>query len=192
MSTALARYEDQYVAKKALFSFMGNTFRIFGTDGRLQFYIKQKAFRLREEINVFHDEAQTQKRLTIKARSIRDFSGTYDIFDAATGQKIGAAKRQGLKSMFVDEWTVLDADDVPVGKCVETGGTMILLRRFFPILPQTYEVRFGDTLEGTIKQRFSLLQYGYDVDFSPGPGLLDPRLGVGLTVLLLAIESQRE
>lgn len=192
MTTALTQYANQYVAKKALFSFMGNTFRIFGTDGRLQFFIKQKAFRLKEEINVFADETQSQKRLTIKARSYGDFSGTYDIIDAQTGEKVGAARREGFKSLFVDEWTVLDSNDQPVGKCQETGGVMIFLRRFLPIIPQNYQVRFGDTLEGTIKQQFALFSMGYDVDFSPGPGMLDPRLGVGLTVLLLAIESNRD
>ena len=192
MTTALTKYANQYVAKKALFSFMGNTFRIFGTDGSLQFYIKQKAFKLKEEIGVFGDEGQTQKRLAIQARGIGDFSGTYDITDAATGEKVGAAKREGLKSLFKDEWTVLDANDQPVGKVVEVGGFMILLRKFFKLIPQKYEVRYGDQLEGTIKQQLNPFVLGYDVDFSPGSGKLDPRVGVGLTVLLLAIEGSQD
>ena len=47
-------------------------------------------------------------------------------------------------------------------------------------------------LEGTINQRFSFFSLGYDVDFTPGPGRLDPRLGVGITVLLLAIEGSKD
>ena len=70
VNASLVQVQRQYVAKKALFSFLGNTFRIFDTTGGLQFYIKQKAFKLKEEINVFADEQQAEKRLTIKARGI--------------------------------------------------------------------------------------------------------------------------
>ncbi len=192
MSTAVTTYQNQYVAKKALFSFLGNTFRIFGTDGSLQFYIKQKAFKLKEEINVFGDEAQTNKRLTIKARGIGDFSGAYDVVDAATGEKLGAAKRAGLKSIFRDEWTLLDNEDKEVGKVLETGGAMIVLRKFLKLIPQTYHVTIDGQLEGVIKQKFNPFQLGYDVDFTPGPGKLDPRMGVGITVLLLAIEGGKD
>ncbi|MCB9793742.1 MAG: hypothetical protein H6741_13570 [Alphaproteobacteria bacterium] len=192
MSTELSTYANQYVAKKAFFSFLGNTFRIFGTDGSLQFYVKQKAFKLREEIGVFHDEGQTQKRLAIQARGIGDFSGTYDISDAETGERLGAAKREGLKSMLVDSWILLDANDQPMGSVKEIGGFTIVLRKLFKFIPQKYEVRIGEDLEGRIHQRFSFFQLGYDVDFSPGSGKLDPRMGVGLTVLLLAIEGGKD
>ncbi|MCB9792469.1 MAG: hypothetical protein H6741_07040 [Alphaproteobacteria bacterium] len=192
MSTDLSTYANQYVAKKAFFSFLGNTFRIFGTDGSLQFYVKQKAFKLREEIGVFHDEAQSQKRLAIQARGIGDFSGVYDITDAATGENLGAAKREGLKSILKDSWLILDSDGQEIGKVEEIGGFTILLRKLFKFIPQKYQVSIGGQLEGTIYQRFSFFTLGYNVDFSPGTGKLDPRLGVGLTVLLLAIEGGKD
>lgn len=188
--TALVPCATKYVAKKAFFSFLGNTFRIFGTDGSLQFYIKQKAFRLKEEINVFADENQTQKRLTIKAQSIVDFSSGYDITDAATGQAVGMAVRNGVKSMFRDEWSWTDYGSGQSGKVLEVGGILILIRRFIKIIPQKYAVYLGDEQVGTIHQQFNPFQLGYDVDF--GSGKIDPRLGVGLVVLLLAIESQRD
>lgn len=187
--TALSEYKTTYVAKKAFFSFLGNTFRIYDTGGELQFYIKQKAFKLKEEINVFRDEAQTDKRLTIKARSISDFSGGYDITEADTGRSVGGAKRRGLKSLFKDEWDVLDANGTEIGKVEESGGIMILVRKLFKFIPQTYQVTINGAQAGVIKQRFNPFQLAYDVDFSGGG--LDPKLGVGLVVLLLAIEGSR-
>ena len=184
---ALAEYQSKYVANKAFFSFLGNTFRIFDTSGGLQFYIKQKAFKLKEEINVFRDEAQTDKRLVIKAHGISDFSGGYDIVDAQTGESVGGAKRQGLKSLFKDEWDILDKDGGLVGKILETGGFMIFVRKFIKLIPQKYEVTLEGELAGTIHQRFNPFQLAYDVDFSHGK--LDPRHAVGLVVLLLAIEG---
>ncbi len=193
MTTALAEYGSQYVAKKALFSFMGNTFRIFDPAGTLQFYIKQKAFKLKEEINIFRDEAQTDTRLTIKARTISDRSGAYDIVDASSGETIGGAKRHGLKSMFRDEWSILDSGGGEAGKVVENASVpMLLLRRFIPIIPQKYSVTWGGSDVGSINQRFNLFGLTYDVDFSAGGGAFDPRLGVALTVLLLAIEGGRD
>ena len=139
-STALAEYAQNYVAKKAMFSFLGNTFRIYDTSGGLQFFVKQKAFKLKEEINVFRDEGQTDKRLVIKARSISDFSGAYDVVDARTGETIGGAQRRGLKSLFKEEWDVLDAQGAAIGKVVETGGLMILLRKFLKVIPHSPKV----------------------------------------------------
>lgn len=194
-STALTTYSNQYMAKKALFSFLGATFRIYGTDGSLQFYIKQKAFKMKEEINVFEDEGQTKKRLTIKARSWGDFSGAYDVIDANTDEIVGVARRSGFKSIFKDEWVLGDKDGNEVGKVAETGGIFAVLRRFIKLLkmiPQKYEVTVGGELEGTIKQRFNPFQLAYDVDFAPGSGKLDPRFGIGITVLILAIEGARD
>ena len=105
---ALSRYRSSYVANKALFSFLGNAFRLYDTSGSLLFFVKQKAFKLKEEITVFADEGQTDAQLTIKARSVMDVSATYDVTDAKSGDAVGAMKREGLKSFLRDEWTILD------------------------------------------------------------------------------------
>jgi uncharacterized protein YxjI len=192
MTTALATYESTYVAKKALFSFLGSTFRIFDTKGEQVFYVKQKAFKLKEEINVFRTDAQQDKRLSIRAGTIGDFSGSYDILDGANGQRLGGGKRQGLKSLFKDEWLILDRDGTEAGKVVETGGFLIFLRKFIKLIPQKYEVSWKGAQVGTIQQRFNPFQLAYDCDFSAGKGTLDPRLGVGMVVLLLAIEGGKD
>lgn len=191
MSTALTEYKQKYVAKKAFFSFLGNTFRIFDTGGNLQFYVKQKAFKLKEEINVFKDEQQSEKRLTIKASSISDFSGAYAITDAVTGEELGGGKRKGLKSLFKDEWAILDTSGAEAGKIVEVGGFMIFLRKWMKLIPQKYEVWWGGSKVGTIHQQFNPFVLAYDVDLGASDGF-DPRLGVGLVVLLLAIEGGRD
>ncbi len=191
MNNALAKYETKYVARKAFFSFLGNTFRIFSTSGQLAFFVKQKAFKLKEEIVIFADEAQTQPMLRINARSIIDISATYDITDAATGAVIGAMKRKGLKSLIRDEWAIL-SNEQEVGKVIEDSGALAFLRRLFPIIPQKFKVSLGNTEVGFIKQRFNIFQLAYDVDFSlDASGQFDPRLGVAAVVLLLAIEGRQ-
>ncbi|GDX81551.1 hypothetical protein LBMAG42_33620 [Deltaproteobacteria bacterium] len=185
-----------FVAKKAFFSFLGGTFRIFGPDGQLQFYVKQKAFRLKEELNVFADEAQTQKRLTILARNWSDFSSAYDVTDATTGAVVGACKREGLKSMFRDSWLVLGEGDALVGTCKEDSMFMALIRRFFfkNLIPQSFTIANDQGAQiGTIKQRWNPFQLAYDVSFDGSQNAsLDPRLGIALVVLLLAIEGRQD
>ena len=192
MSTALVPTLPHYVAKKAMFSFLGNTFRLYDGSGQLQYFIKQKAFKLKEEINVFADEGQKEARLTIKARSISDFSGGYDIVDSQTGEAVGAGQREGLKSMFKDEWNILDKDGAMIGKVVETGGMFAVIRRFIKLLqwiPQKYEVTMDGQAVGTVHQQFNPFQLAYDVKVDPNAGL-DGRLLVGMVVLLLAIEGR--
>lgn len=191
MSTALSIYSSRYVANKALFSFMGNAFRILGPEGNLRFYVKQKAFKLKEEITVYGDEKQSDAILGIQARGIGDFSGTYDVSDKKSGEKVGALRREGLKSMLRDEWTILDTAGGNLGKVQEDSGGMALLRRFLPIIPQSFKVWVGDKEVGSIKQRFNPFQIIYDVDLEASGGLLDPRVGVAAVVLLLAIEGRQ-
>ncbi len=192
-STALTRYQDRYTAKKALFAFMGSEFRFFAPDGGLAFFVKQKAFKLKEEITVFGDEAQKQAMLRIKARGIGDFAGTYDVVDAATGETVGALKREGLKSLLRDEWTVLDAGGALIGKIQEDSGVLALLRRFIKLIPQRFAVTVGGEPAGDIQQRFNPFALVYDVDFSKDTGgRLDRRLAVAAVTLLLAIEGRQQ
>jgi uncharacterized protein YxjI len=186
----LTRYQPQFVAQKALFSFFGSSFRILGRDGSLHFFVKQKAFKIKEEITIFADEGQTQPMLRIRARSALDFSATYDVVDAASGERIGACRREGLKSILRDSWLILGDGDAPIAKLQEDSGVMALLRRFFPIIPQTFHISVDGQDVGYIKQRFTFFRLTYDVDFSRSP--LDPRLGVAITVLLLAIEGRQK
>lgn len=109
---------DTYFAKMKFFKLFGNTIRIFDeSKENLLLYVKQKAFKLKEDITIFADEAQTRPVLKVNARSILDFSAAYDVTDAATGAKIGALRRKGMMSSFVmDAWEILDTQDQVVGK----------------------------------------------------------------------------
>ncbi|MCY1083605.1 hypothetical protein [Archangium lansingense] len=57
------------------------------------------ALKLKEDLRVFTGEDMQQEVFSIKARNILDISATYDVTDSASGQKVGALRRKGLKSM---------------------------------------------------------------------------------------------
>ncbi|MFZ5478290.1 MAG: hypothetical protein ACOZNI_16100 [Myxococcota bacterium] len=190
MSTALVPWQREYVARRQMFNFLGAAFRLYGPDGQLAFYVKQKAFRLKEEMVVFADEGQTKPMLRIRARSVLDLGATYDVTDASSGEKVGACRREALKSMLRDEWSLLGASDEAIGTLKEDSMLMALLRRFFlkVWLPQTFTIASTDGASlGQVKQRFNPFQLAYDVRLDG----LDPRLGVAAVVLLLAIEGRQ-
>lgn len=190
MTTSVTVRDRAFVAKKALFSFFGSSFYLYGTDGNLRFYVKQKAFRLKEQIGVFTDEAQSDKALGIQARSIMDMSATYDVTDEKTGEAVGALRRQGLKSILRDSWQILDASGAEIGTVQEDNVAMALIRRFLGsgLIPQHFVIRVGGEVAGKIDGRFNPFQLAYDVSFEPA---LDARLGVATVVLLLAIEGRQ-
>ncbi len=62
-------------------------------------YVRQKLLKLKEDINVFADEQQTQHLYNIKADRMLDFSAKYNFTDNR-GANVGAIKRKGMRSIF--------------------------------------------------------------------------------------------
>lgn len=80
--------------------------------GRLLLYVKQKAFKLKEKVTVYEDAAQTRPLYAIGADRILDISAQYDI-TTASGGRLGAVKRQGMRSIWKAHYDVL-RDGAPV------------------------------------------------------------------------------
>lgn len=68
--------------------------------GQLLFYVRQKAFKLKEAVTVFADEGQTRALYRIDADRIIDFSARYRITDASTGAELGVVQRRGMRSIW--------------------------------------------------------------------------------------------
>lgn len=77
--------------------------------GRLIFYVKQKAFKLKEAVTVFADEGQTQALYTINADRVLDFSARYHFTDQQ-GRTFGSVKRQGMKSIWRARYDIMDGE----------------------------------------------------------------------------------
>lgn len=184
---------NQYLLKRQVFALTGK-FRVFDPSGRLLLFSEQKMFKLREDIRVYSDEAKTQEVLAIKARQIIDFSAAYDVIESATGQKVGAMRRKGLASMFRDEWEVLDVNDNVLGKLFEDSMGLALVRRLLTnLVPQNYDMLFGETRVGDYKQNFNPFTYELNLDFSMDTaGQLDRRLGIAAGILLAAVEGRQQ
>ncbi len=184
-------WPTHFTAIRARFQLFGMTFRIL-SNGKLILLIHQRAMKLKEDIVAFADTRKTEPRLRIRARNIIDFSATYDVEDAWTGEAIGAFRRQGVKSLFRDTWEILDTQDQVIGSVLEDSGLIAIIRRLIPVIPQTFFIRIGQHITGTIRQRFNLIRLVYDVRLqATDPVEMDPRLGLAATILMLAIEGRQ-
>lgn len=67
--------------------------------GRLLYYVKQKAFKLKEAVTVFADENQTRPLYRIAADRILDISARYRIEDEG-GVEVGVLQRRGMRSFW--------------------------------------------------------------------------------------------
>lgn len=68
--------------------------------GNLLWYVKQKAFKLKEQITVFADREQTRPLYEINADRVLDFSARYTIRDTGTKAEIGQVQRRGMRSIL--------------------------------------------------------------------------------------------
>jgi hypothetical protein len=67
--------------------------------GALLFYVKQKAFKLKESVTVFQDEAQTRPLYQMTADRVLDISAQYSIQEVH-GAPLGVLRRQGMRSLW--------------------------------------------------------------------------------------------
>ena len=149
---------------------VGTNIRTFDASNQMVCFAQAKAFKLREEITYYKDEAKTVPLFRTKARNIIDLAPTYDMIDN-NGNIFGSLKRKGLMSAFAqDQWLILDTSGNQIGEVLEDSLIMGIIRRNVDFvayfLPQTYTVSFGTTTVALIKQRKNpfTVKYDYDID----------------------------
>lgn len=182
-----------YLLKRQAIALTGK-FRFYDPLGNLVMFSEQKMFRWKEDIRVYADEEKTREVLSIKARQIMDFSAAYDVVDTEMNQKVGALRRKGFRSLFRDEWEVLDENDNVKGLLFEDSMGLAMLRRLVlgSWLPQNYDITFGTMRVADLKQNFNLFRYELNLDFSMDIArMLDRRIGIAAGILLAAVEGKQ-
>lgn len=186
--------QTTYLIRKRVLALAGGKFEIFDPSGNVVLFSKMKAFKLKEDIRLYTGEDMATELISIHARAILDFSATYDVMDSETGRKIGALRRKGLKSMFRDEWVILDVYDNEIGLIQEENAFLAFVRRFLSnLIPQSFNVQLGGVQVAEFKQNFNPFVTKLTLDFSyDTQHRLDRRLGIAAGVLLCAIEGKQE
>ena len=192
MTLPATTFPSQYSVRRKLLTLVGAQFHIRTPSDKLLAFTQLKAFKLKEDIRVYSDETKRTELLSIQARQIIDIAAAYDVTDTPTGQKVGALRRKGLKSILRDEWVILDASEREVGLVQEESAFVALLRRIINLIPQSFHLKVGERVVGRAHQRFNPFILTLDVDTSEDRKKeLDPRLVLAAVILLAAIEGRQ-
>jgi len=185
--------QSKYLVRKQVLSLIGAKFHIFDENEQVVMFSQLKAFKLKEDIRLYSDESMKEELITIQARSVIDFSATYDVVDAVTGENLGSLRRKGMKSILKDEWVIMNPSEEEIGLIQEDSVGMALLRRFLTnLIPQKFNVSLRGRKVTEFKQNFNPFVSKMNVDFTLDTNNdLDHRLGLAAAILLIAIEGKQ-
>lgn len=143
--------------------------RVEDANGRLILYVKQKAFKLRDEVTIFADEAQAVELYRIKADRIMEFSARYTITNRA-GNVIGSLQREGMKSLWRVSFLIFDANGQQVGQFREDNPWLKVLDALLSEIPfgrmivnPSYHVDLRGTRTITLHKRPSMIDRRFSV-----------------------------
>jgi hypothetical protein len=193
---AAALSHDRFLVRAKILSFLGQKFHVYDPTGNVVLFCKMKAFKLKEDITLYAGENQSTPLLSIKARSVIDFSASYDVVDVTTNEPIGTLSRQGGKSLLRDAWQMLDVDGRLVAEIQEDSQVKALVRRFVDVasafMPQAFHGELNGERLFEMKQNFNPFVRKLQCDFSfDTNGRIDRRLGMAAAILLMAIEGKQ-
>lgn len=89
---------------------LANDFVATDGQGKSVAYVRQKMFKLKENIEIFSDESKSQLNYTIKADRWLDFSAAYAFYDA-NGGVFGKIARKGWRSIWKAKYEIIDQND---------------------------------------------------------------------------------
>src|ERR687886_2168301 len=88
--------------------------RVTDASGQLVAYVKQKAFKLKEDVTIFADEGQMQPLYRMNANRILDFNANYTV-TTPHGQTLGAVRRPGMRSIWKANYPISDPSGTEIG-----------------------------------------------------------------------------
>jgi len=189
-TTSALSAKQTYRIKRPFWSWLGRRFHVYDMGGALVAYVHHPVLRLREEIVIYSDEAQTRPLAKVKARHFVAIHPVFDVTDPATGAHLGSLRQRSFKSILRDTWEILGPGDQPEGVVEEIGFS--ILRRFFPILLGRWRIEHEGREVGQIQQIFRFFIKEYVLDMNAGSGRFDPRFGIVCALFALMAESRRE
>lgn len=103
--------------------------------GRPFCFVKQKAFKFKEDIRFYTDQTLSSELMRLKARQRFDPWARYEI-TAADGTKIGEIQKVFGKSLLRSSYVLFDASGKEVAKATEKNLLVALFRRLVGFIPQ--------------------------------------------------------
>ena len=89
---------------------LASDFNITDRNGKHIAYVRQKMFKLKEDVVVFRDEDKSAELFRIKADRWLDFNASYSI-TGADGTNYGKLTRKGMRSIWKSTYKVYDENN---------------------------------------------------------------------------------
>jgi uncharacterized protein YxjI len=107
-------------------STLSNDFTATDANGETIAYVRQKMFKLKEDILIYSDESKTKINYRIKADRWLDFSAAYAFLDAS-GIEFGKIARKGWRSLWKAQYDIIDEFQKPQYSINEENGWVKVL-----------------------------------------------------------------
>jgi hypothetical protein len=141
---------DRFSLRLSRLAFLSRRFRFYDQRRRLIAFAKIEDNRVLAAIDLFADKARQQPLLWMRERP--GYPPTWDLFDPASGNGIGAVRQRPWKSLFKEEWTLLDSSDREMGRVRQRSLVAAAARRLILFVPTRYDVYLQETRVGTWRQ----------------------------------------
>lgn len=190
---------ERYTLRRKVFKLFGAGFHIYGPDGNVVAYCKQKAFKLREALTVYTDDSETTVLMRIGTRNIIDFGASYEV-TLASGEVIGSMRRKGMKSILRDEWLVFDGRGTQVATLREDSGSKAIFRRLLGeyawLIPEQFHLYRANAPDGapalaTYRTHFNPFIYRLGIAVHTPDEVVDDLIVLALACLVGAIEGRQ-
>ena len=143
------------------------------------------------------DENETEELFRIKARSLMEIGGRYDV-TTPTGEKVGVLEKVFGKSLLRSTWRLLDASEQELAVAKERSVPIAIARRVVDLVPYGYlvPIPFHFTIDSTESHLGDLtrrwgIRDTYDLDLSGDfERTIDRRLAIALGIALDALQSR--
>jgi len=160
-------------------------------------FVRQKRMAIKEDIRFFADENEARELWRIKARSLMEFGGRYDV-TTPEGERIGVLGKVFGKSLLRSTWSIMDADEQELAIAKERSQFWAIVRRVIDAVPYGdfipivfhFTIDDGDQHLGDFTRAIGIRDK-YTLDLSGDTArTIDRRLAVSLGIALDALQSR--
>jgi uncharacterized protein YxjI len=160
-------------------------------------FVRQKRMAIKEDIRFFADESEAHELWRIKARSVMEFGGRYDVV-TPEGERIGVLGKVFGKSLFRSTWSVMDAGEQQLAVATERSQFWAIVRRVIDAVPYGdfvpivlhFRIDSGERHLGDFTRAIGMRDH-YTLDLSGDTErTIDRRLAIALAVALDALQSR--
>ena len=109
-------------------------FYVRDSEGRDIAYVKQKLFKLKEDIVVYDNDSQQNIIYSIKANQWIDWSASYIIYDQK-GSEMGRMGRRGARSLWKATYDIFDQENKKEFRIEEENAFVKIIDGFFSEVP---------------------------------------------------------